>query len=261
MPLRASSAPAARSCAPSRKLLNRQTATDSTPFRREGAGGRGDIGWVQWRSFLAVGGDAALHRQAQMARHQHLGEGRAMVPLVLAHAAADLERIAEALGGQHPDLGALLLEDGVGGDGRAVHEQRAGAQQLRQRQVELLGGEPQHAQHAFAGIGRHRRCLEDADGAGRVAQHHVGEGAADIDADAPRWCEGRRNGDHCGSELSPPPQVSSPACCVLEPTGRCRRTRAQGRSPRTSRAGHRGRRGFPSLPAARSRGPAGAPAR
>jgi hypothetical protein len=89
-----------------------------------------------------------------------------MVPLVLAHAAADLERIAEALGGQHADLGALLLEDGVGGDGRAVHEQRAVAQQRGQRQVELLGRQPQHAQHAFAGIGRHRRRLEDAHRAG-----------------------------------------------------------------------------------------------
>ena len=113
-----------------------------------------------------------------------------MVPLVLADAAADLQRIAEARGGEQADLGALLLEDGVGGHGRAVHEQRAVAQQGGERQVELLGGEPQHAQDALAGVGRHGRRLEDAHRARGVAQHHVGEGAADIDADAPGGDEG-----------------------------------------------------------------------
>ena len=159
-------------------------------LRREQLGRCGDILRDERRQLAPVRAEAAAHRQAQVARHQHLGERRAMVPLVLAHAAADLERIAEALGGQHAHLRALLLEDGVGGDGRAVHEQRAVAQQRGQRQVELLGGQPQHAQHAFAGIGRHRRRLEDAHRAGRIAQHHVGEGAADIDADAPGSGEG-----------------------------------------------------------------------
>ena len=59
------------------------------------------------------------------------------------------------------------------------------------REVELLRGQPQDAQNAFAGIGRHRRRLVDAHGGGRIAQHHVGEGAADIDADAPGSDEGR----------------------------------------------------------------------
>ena len=194
--LLASCAPAARSCAPSRKLLNRQTATDSTPSAANTLGGRVDVLGDQRRQLAAVGADAPAHRQAQVARHQHRGKRRAMVPLVLADAAADFERIAKALGRQHADLGALLLEDGVGGDGRAVHEQRAVAQQRGERQVELLGGQPQHAQNAFAGIGRHRRRLEDAHGAGRVAQHHVGEGAADIDADAPGSDEGRDGFGH-----------------------------------------------------------------
>jgi hypothetical protein len=114
-----------------------------------------------------------------------------MVPLVVAEAAADFERIAKALGRQHADLGAVLFQDGVGGHGRAMHEQRAIAQQGAERQVELPGGQPQHAQNALAGIGRHRRRLVDADGARGIAQHHVGEGSAHIDADAPGSDEGR----------------------------------------------------------------------
>ena len=66
----------------------------------------------------------------------------------------------------------------------------------RERQVELLGGEAQHAEHALAGIGRHRGRLEDAHRALGVAQHHVGEGAADIDANAPGGDEGDRGRGH-----------------------------------------------------------------
>src|SRR5262249_53655405 len=77
-------------------------------------------------------------------------------------------------------------------------------QQRREWQVELLRRESQHTQHAFAGIGGHRRSLEDVDRAGRIAQHHVGEGAADIDADAPGCGEERRSVVHvCARELSP----------------------------------------------------------
>jgi hypothetical protein len=162
----------------------------------ERLGRRIDILEPKGGQLLTVRTDAPAHRQSQVARRQDLRERRAMVPLVLADAAADLERVSETLGRQHADPGALLLEDRVGGDGRAVHEQRAVAQQGAERQVELLGGEAEHAQHAFAGIGRNRGRLVDAHGARVVAQNHVGEGAADIDADAPGSDEGREGLGH-----------------------------------------------------------------
>ena len=90
-----------------------------------------------------------------------------------------------------------------------MHEQRAIAQQSRKRQVELLGGEPQHAQHALAGVGRNRRRLEDTDGAGVVAQNHVGECPADIDANAP----GRnKRGGGIGHCADPTLAVSDALC-------------------------------------------------
>ena len=171
-------------------------------FVGEHPGGGVDVLGGQRGQLLAVGADPPAHRQAQVARRQDRGKRRAVIPLVVADAAADFQRIAKAFGRQHADLGALLLQDRVGGDGRAVHEQRAVAQQGGERQVELLRGQPQHAQNALAGIGRHRRRLVDAHGAGRIAQHHVGEGAADIDADAPGSDEGREGLGHEGGELS-----------------------------------------------------------
>ena len=156
-------APAARSCAPSRKLLNRQIATASTPSAANDLRRPHRHRPAERRELAAVAVDAAAHRQAQVARHQHLGEGRAMVPLVLAQAAADLERIAEALGRQHADLGALALEDACWWrpSSRARTARSRAAARVSGRSSSL-GGEPQHAQHAFAGIGRHRRHLEDA---------------------------------------------------------------------------------------------------
>ena len=198
-------------------------------FFREDPGRGVDVFRLQRRQLGAVGGDAAAHREPQVARHQNLREGRTMVPLILADAATDLQRIAEALGRQHADLGALLLQDRVGRHRRAVHEQRAVAQECGQRDIELLGRKPQNAQHAFAGIGRNRGRLEDAHGAGRVAQHHVGEGAAHVDADAPGGDEahsgswgGRRGGAGHLDRLPSTSSVCSPK--VGAERGECGRT-------------------------------------
>ena len=75
----------------------------------EDPGGRLHVFRHQRRQFPTIGPNPPAHRQAQVARHQNLGERRAVVPLGLADAAADLERIAEALGRQHPDPGPLLF--------------------------------------------------------------------------------------------------------------------------------------------------------
>ena len=66
-----------------------------------------------------------------------------------------------------------------------MHEERARAEQASDRQVLARGGTLQRVQHALAGVGGNRRNLEHPDAAARRHQHEIGEGAADIDTDAP----------------------------------------------------------------------------
>ena len=66
-----------------------------------------------------------------------------------------------------------------GAQDKVLHAWKAGPQTLAlRRQLE-------DTEHALAWVGRHRGGLEDVECAGAVAQDHVGEGAADIDADTP----------------------------------------------------------------------------
>jgi hypothetical protein len=75
----------------------------------ENLGGGLDV-FERQRLDLRTGGvDAAPHGAAQMARHQDGRVRRAMIPRVLADAAADLQAVAESGGGQQTRLGALLL--------------------------------------------------------------------------------------------------------------------------------------------------------
>ena len=67
---------------------------------------------------------------AQVARHQHRSVGLAVVPLVLAQTAADLQRVPVALGGEEADGRALVFEHRVGGHRAAVHEERAARKEL-----------------------------------------------------------------------------------------------------------------------------------
>ena len=73
--------------------------------------------------------------------------------------AGDVQDVAEALGGDHPDLGAGVGEDDVRGDGRAVQE----VVDLRQRDAGLRA-QPVHAfDHAARRVVRRRRDLVDGD--------------------------------------------------------------------------------------------------
>ncbi len=120
-----------------------------------------------------------------MARNEDRGIGRAVVPRVVARAAANIQRIAEARRRQHGHARSLAFEHGVGGDRGAVHEERAGREQPVDRQVFAVGGALQSVQHALAGVRGNRGNLEDPDAAIRSDQDEIGEGAADIDPDAP----------------------------------------------------------------------------
>ena len=94
--------------------------------------------------------------------------------------APDVDDVPEATRRDHPGDRALVLEDGVRGDGRAVED--AGDVGRREAGVRAeLGEATDHRPFGLVGSGRH---LVDVDRAGLgVVEHEVGEGATDVDAD------------------------------------------------------------------------------
>ena len=106
---------------------------------------RGDLGahriLVERQQHLAAMVQPLRHRQAQAARHQWLRQGDVQVVLVVAALVAEGEHVAEALGGQQGGPGALALDHRIGGERRAMHQQR----HIRRGEPGLL----QHQRHAF----------------------------------------------------------------------------------------------------------------
>ena len=143
-----------------------------------------EIGLVQRLDLHAPRIHAPADRQAQVARHQHRRIRGAVVEGVRPEAAPRFEEVPEAAGDEHPDPRPAALQHGVGGDGGAVQEQRAVREQMLDARRERARGVLHHVEHAAAGIGGHRRHLEDVEAPGAVHQHHVGEGTADVDGDA-----------------------------------------------------------------------------
>ena len=95
--------------------------------------------------------------------------------------ARDVEDVAEALGGDQTDGGALVRQRNVGGDGRAVQE----VVDLRQLHAGLLAEAVDALDHAASRIVGRGRDLVDGDLAGfLVYEDQVGEGAADVYSDA-----------------------------------------------------------------------------
>ena len=90
---------------------------------------------------------------------------------------AQLEHVAEAGGRDERGQAAAPLEHGVRRDGRAVHDL------ARPRRVRR--GEPADRLDDRAVVARRRReQLAQHDAAVGAVEDHVGEGAADVDADA-----------------------------------------------------------------------------
>ena len=85
---------------------------------------------VERRQDLAVGVHALGHFQPDLAVDQRL-EGAAQAIGLRPRAAAELQHVAEALGGYQPDLGDLALEQRVGRRRRAVHQGLHGARGRR----------------------------------------------------------------------------------------------------------------------------------
>ena len=157
------------------------TATRLDPLlaqpRRHGA----DRRLIEGEAYGPVDVDALRHGEAQAAGHQRLRLVDEDVVLIVAPFVGNLDHVAEALGRDEGGPCPLALDDGVGGERRAVqehrevgeaetcpleHQPRAGNDRLlrRARRGEDLGAEPP---------------LADLD-------HDIREGAADVDREARR---------------------------------------------------------------------------
>ena len=150
--------------------------------------GRAGARLVQRREHAAVGLDALRDLEPQVARHQRRRLVDEEVVHVVAAFAPDLDRVAEARRREEPRPRALALDQRVGGQ-RGPVDQRAdiggpAARVVQQRDHALLDG--------LRGVLGGREELADLDGAcGVVHPDEVGEGPADVDADArvpPRRC-------------------------------------------------------------------------
>ena len=122
------------------------------------------------------------HLEPVLARHQ----GGRIVLLEVEHVGtdlpADLQEVAEALGGDQQDLAAAALDQGVRGDRAAVRETR----DLPEVDALTLGHGLEALQDRAGGIVRCRRGLVHREGTACIVEGvEIGEGAADIDPDDP----------------------------------------------------------------------------
>ncbi len=146
-------------------------AAQGQQFRRRVGHG----GLVERHQHLAVGIHALRHFEPVFALDQGT-EGAAQAVGLRPRAAAELQHVAEALGGDQPDPGDLAFEQRVGRRGRAVHDG------LQDGGIDAGRGEGRHeADRLVVDRGRHLGEL-DLVGAG-IDRQKIGEGAADIDAD------------------------------------------------------------------------------
>ena len=107
----------------------------------------------------------------------------------------DLEHVPKALRHQHPDLGALAFEHGVGADRDAMH------QPLDRTQVELHDREDVENGAGRVGGGR-GRLGEGERACGLIVGNSVGEGAANVDADPKHGLASGHLPRNCGSRFS-----------------------------------------------------------
>ena len=138
------------------------------------------IGGIERAFDIALVVDALVHDLAQIAldQRQRLGPGQVVEPR---HPqGADLQHVAEALGGDQADARALALEDRVRRDGGAVADflDRGARQSGLGKQ---LGEAVDDGARIVVDARRH---LLGMDRAVRAEDDDVGEGAADIDTDA-----------------------------------------------------------------------------
>ena len=141
----------------------------------------GDRVEVERDEGVAVAVHALGHLQPAAARHQRLGILQEQVVDVVALLGAHLQDVAEALGGDEAEAGAAPLDQRVGHQRRAVDD----LAHVGQRQAGIGHDLRQALQRADRGVVRSGEAFVQPDAAiNGVEQDEVGEGAADVEADA-----------------------------------------------------------------------------
>ena len=135
---------------------------------------------VQLANDLAAGAGALLRLDSELQRRQRLGLGPDDPAGEDAghEGAGDLQHLPVALRGDEADPGALALQDGVGGNRRAVHH----VSDCGRLDAGVIAHPLDAAEHADRGIVRGGGHLRAEGAAARfVDQQEIGERAADID--------------------------------------------------------------------------------
>ena len=140
---------------------------------------RADRRFVERKPHRAVHIDALRHREAQRARHQRLRLLDHEVVLVVAALGCDIERVAKAVRGDQRRARAAPLDDGIGGERRAVNEHV----DVGEVQARIAEHEARSVEHALLRPLRGGQYLS-GDPLGAAVENDVGEGAADIDGHA-----------------------------------------------------------------------------
>lgn len=129
----------------------------------------------------AIGVDAFQQGNHPVSRDERNRPAREQVVGIGYLEASQFEHVTETRGDDEPELGALALDDAVHADSRAVGE----VADLRRRDAEALLDLVQPLKHLGSRRIGTRQNLECPQIQRRLVQHaEIGEGAADIDADA-----------------------------------------------------------------------------
>ena len=181
----ASASAISSSCAGLAHECRKHTATDSGCGARDPVGEflrRGRIERDAARCPSAFIRSGRLERQGVLERGAYRLEEQVVAILLDASLATEPEEIAEAFGGDEGRAGAAPFEDDVRGERGAMHDAADGMR----RKLRLGQRRLQTAPHAHERIVGCRQHLDDVLAAGTVVEHHVGERAADVDADRRR---------------------------------------------------------------------------
>ena len=142
-----------------------------------------DLGPLQRDQHIALRIHPLAQRIAELARQQRLGQGQVQVVLLEPALGAHLDDVAKALGGDQRCLRPAPLDQRIGRQRRAMDDLLHVAQPDAR-----LGADPVNAlRDGVLGRGIGGQHLGGKGGAIDF-QHHVGEGAANVDAHADRLC-------------------------------------------------------------------------
>ena len=145
-----------------------------------GLNGAVNAGGVQRPQHLAAEVQPLAHLQPVLSLHQRRGLFVVEVVQPGSAVAPELQHVAETLGGDERGMGALLLDDSVGGDGEAV----AHLGDRARFDAQLLHTGADAVQHGAAVIVGRAGDLAGENAPVAAEKHDVGEGAANVHADA-----------------------------------------------------------------------------